>query len=347
MDDINVVYVLESTVLSGGIKNVFEQVDRLADLGYRTHLFALGDQPSWFPLNTKVRKFPNYAIMLKELKSMNAIKIATWWKTLPIVLNSCDPRQGGRGIPFYLVQDIEESYYPHWPAMQEKVRQTYRMPVHLLTIADWTAKQLKERFGRAASNISIAIDLNVFKPNRTDEYDPYRILACSRKSQHLKGFNLTLEAVNEVYRRFGTCSFITFGVEDPDVTEIPHNHYYGPDDRTVAELYANCGVFVQTSYHEGFGLPILEAMACGAPVVTTKAEGNEEFCRHGWNCFLTDKGDVEQVVEGITRVLTDKAFADYITFNGRETALRYNWPNVMIKLDAVFKDKLQSGTNQS
>jgi glycosyltransferase involved in cell wall biosynthesis len=343
MNNRDIVYVLESTVLSGGIKNVFEHVDRLADFGYRTHLFALDEQPSWFPLKTKVRKFPNYAMMLKELKRMNAIKIATWWKTLSVVWNSCDPRQGGQGIPFYLVQDIEESYYPHWPAMREKVLETYRMPVHLLTIADWTANQLLERFGREAANISIAIDLDVFRPNRTHDYDPNRILACSRKSQHLKGFDITVEAVKEAYRKIGACSFVTFGLEDPEISDIPHFHYHGPDDQMVAGLYANCGVFVQTSLHEGFGLPILEAMACGAPVVTTKAEGNEEFCRHGWNCFLADKGDVQQVAEGITRVLTDKEFADYIAGNGRETALRYNWPNVLQKLDAVFRNKCQSG----
>ncbi|CAM4411710.1 glycosyltransferase family 4 protein [Paenibacillus alkaliterrae] len=336
MNNLDIVYVLESTVLSGGIKNVFEQVDRLADLGYRTQLFALGDQPAWFPLNTKVRKFPNYAMMQKELKSMNAIKIATWWKTLSIVLNSCDPRQGGRGIPFYLVQDIEESYYPHWPAMQEKVRQTYRMPVHLLTIADWTAKQLDQRFGREATNISIAIDLNVLKPNRTREYDPNRILACSRKSQHLKGFHVTVEAVEEVYRKLGSCSFVTFGLEDPQISEIPHIHYHGPDDRMVAELYANCGVFVQTSFHEGFGLPILEAMACGAPVVATNADGNEEFCHDGWNCVLVEKGDVEGVVRGMLRVLTDREFADYLSVNGRETARKYTWTRVLQNLDDVF-----------
>lgn len=336
MNKMDIVYVLETTVLSGGIKNVFEQVDRLADRGYRTHLFALGDQPAWFPLKTGIRKFPNYAMMLNELKKMNAIKIATWWKTLPIVWNSCDPRQGGCGVPLYLVQDIEESYYPHWPAMQERVRQTYRMPVHLLTIADWTAKQLKERFGREAANISIGIDLDVYKPNRTQQYDPFRILACSRKSQQLKGFQLTVDAVREVCRRLPESSFVTFGTEEPGLTGIPHRHYDCPDDRTVAGLYSDCGVFVQSSLHEGFGLPILEAMACGAPVVVTRAEGNEEFCRHEHNCILVDKGDLEGVVQGIVRVLTDRPFTEHLAEKGKETAKSYHWNRVLDNLENEF-----------
>ena len=45
-------------------------------------------------------------------------------------------------------------------------------------------------------------------------------------------------------------------------------------------------MFVQTSRHEGFCLPVLEAMAAGAPVVCTDADGNRDFCRDGENCLM-------------------------------------------------------------
>lgn len=334
--EMDIVYVLESTVLAGGIKNVFEQADRLTDLGYRTHLFALGEQPVWFPLRTKIRQFPNYLILSNELKKMNAIKVATWWKTARVVWNCCDPKQGGCGIPFYLVQDIEESYYPHWPAMGDQVRQTYRIPMPILTIADWTANQLSEHFEREAIPISIAIDPEVFRPCRSEDYDPYRIVACSRKSQHLKGYDITVQAIKAVYRELPEISFDTYGLEDPGISGIPGRHLYRPDDQTIARLYSNCGVFVQTSFHEGFGLPILEAMACGTPVVVTRAEGNEEFCHHEKNCVMVEKGDVNGVAQGIIRMLTDREFAASISAKGKETARMYNWPRVLQRLDQIF-----------
>ncbi len=52
-----------------------------------------------------------------------------------------------------------------------------------------------------------------------------------------------------------------------------------PDDEQVSELFNQATVFVQTSTHEGFALPPLEAMATGAAVVCTDAHGNRDFCR--------------------------------------------------------------------
>lgn len=336
MSNLEIVYVLELVGLAGGIKNVLEQANRLHEAGMKVHVFALDQHPAWFPLKFPVRSFPNFPTMLQELKQMNAIKIATWWKTLPVVYSSCDPEQGGRGVPFYLVQDIEESYYPQSQVMQAKVRNTYKLPVNILTIADWTTKQLLERFQKHADNISIAVDLDIYKPNRTHDYDPFRVLACSRRSQHLKGFHVTVQAMNIVRRHIPQSSMVTFGIERPHLRGIPNLHFAHQDDRSVAYLYANCGVFVQTSYHEGFGLPILEAMACGAPVVTTKAEGNEEFCKDGWNCVLVEKGDVSAVAQGIIRVFRDPEFAAYIANNGYKTAQSYNWPEVLRRLQHIL-----------
>jgi glycosyltransferase involved in cell wall biosynthesis len=331
-----IVYILELTGVSGGIKNVFEHVNHLHDMGYRVHLFALDIQPNWFPLKVHVKKFNSYPEMLETLKKMDAIKVATWWNTVDVVVKSCDPQQGGRGIPFYLVQDIEESYYPHAAEMQEKVRQTYRKNLNYLTIADWTTKQLAERFQKKPTNVSIAIDLELYKPNRTHDYDPFRILAIGRKSQHLKGFEVTTEAIKLVRQRTNHVSLVTFGVEPSSIPQVPTMHFSIPDDKTVAYLYANCGVFVQTSNHEGFGMPMLEAMAAGAPVVTTKADGNEEFCENGKNCLLVEKGDVNGVANAIYRIFTERDLANHLSVNGVQTAQKYNWKRVEANLKTAF-----------
>ena len=79
---------------------------------------------------------------------------------------------------------------------------------------------------------------------------------------------------------------------------------YLPDE-TLAVLYRLAAVFVFPSLYEGFGLPPLEAMACGTPVVTSNVSSLPEVA--GDAAVLVDPYDVESIVDGIERVLTDPA----------------------------------------
>ncbi|PZD95569.1 glycosyl transferase family 1 [Paenibacillus sambharensis] len=338
-----IIFVLETTGLAGGIKNVFELADRLALCGYQTEIYALGGLPRWFPLAAPLRQFPNYHHLERELRRQDALKVATWWRTAPVVWSSCDPRRGGRGTPYYLVQDIEEYYYqdPDRPDIREQVLATYRLPMNYLTISSWVEEQLFSRFGQRAACISIAIDQGLFSPSRRDAaHNPNQIAACSRQSQPLKGYSVTREAVQLVHRRMPGIQFLTYGTEAERLPALPHRHVQAPDDREVAAIYKASGVFVQTSRHEGFGLPMLEAMACGTPVVCTKAEGNEEFCLDGWNCLLVDKDDAEAAARAIERVLCDPRLAEYLAANAVQTARQYNWPAVLAKLDTALASNI-------
>ena len=65
-------------------------------------------------------------------------------------------------------------------------------------------------------------------------------------------------------------------------------------------------MFVQTSVHEGFCLPALEAMAAGCAVVCTDAHGNVDFCHHEQNCLMP-ASERRSVVDALARLLGDPA----------------------------------------
>ena len=124
------------------------------------------------------------------------------------------------------------------------------------------------------------------------------VLAIGRANP-LKNFPLTVEAWRALHPRPELC---LFGVE-PEVRPRGDARYVvSPSDADVNVLLNQATVFVQTSVHEGFCLPPLEAMAAGAPVVCTDAHGNRDFCRHEENCLLVDP-DPAAVAGGIERVL--------------------------------------------
>src|SRR3712207_2115874 len=98
----------------------------------------------------------------------------------------------------------------------------------------------------------------------------------------------------------------------------------GPSDAEVNELLNTATVFVQTSRHEGFCLPILEAMSTGLPVVCTDADGNRDFCRDGENCLMPD-ATPQAVSAAIQRVLDDPALRERLAAGGLATAQEYDW----------------------
>ena len=83
-------------------------------------------------------------------------------------------------------------------------------------------------------------------------------------------------------------------------------------------------MFLQTSAHEGFCLPILESMATGGAVVCTDAHGNRDFCVDGENCLMPEASPAA-VAASISRLLADSALRSRLGQAGIATAAAYAW----------------------
>ena len=108
----------------------------------------------------------------------------------------------------------------------------------------------------------------------------------------------------------------------PELAPPGARHVLRPSDAEVNELLNRCAVFVQTSGHEGFGLPALEAMATGAAVVCTDADGNRDYCEDGVNC-LVPAAEPDAVAAAIRALLADPPLRARLGEAGIATAARY------------------------
>jgi glycosyltransferase involved in cell wall biosynthesis len=103
---------------------------------------------------------------------------------------------------------------------------------------------------------------------------------------------------------------------------------YIPDE-TLAVLYRSAEVFVFPSLYEGFGLPPLEAMASGTPVVTSNTSSLPEVT--GGAAVLVDPYDVGSIVDGVRRVLTDPSLAAELRRKGPLRAREFSWARSVAK----------------
>ena len=107
-------------------------------------------------------------------------------------------------------------------------------------------------------------------------------------------------------------------------------------DQTLKALYRLASVFVFPSLYEGFGLPPLEAMASGTPVVTSNVSSMPEVA--GEAAVLVDPHDTVDIKEGLQRALTDSALRERLVRLGRERARHFSWETSVARTLEVYRE---------
>jgi glycosyltransferase involved in cell wall biosynthesis len=104
-------------------------------------------------------------------------------------------------------------------------------------------------------------------------------------------------------------------------SQVHHLSYLS--DELVALFYSQADVFVYPSHYEGFGLPVLEAMTLGAPVITSNTSSLPEVA--GDAALLVDPNEPTQLAEAILKVISDCQLRSKLIHKGQERAKLYSW----------------------
>jgi glycosyltransferase involved in cell wall biosynthesis len=161
-----------------------------------------------------------------------------------------------------------------------------------------------------------------------------------------------IEAFSQLRRTHDDLKLLIIGDEIsklPALRRAVHSHKlhkyvrflgYLKDD-TLAVLYRLASVFVFPSLYEGFGLPAVEAMASGTPVVTSNVSSLPEVT--GDAAVLVDPYDVESIGNGIRRVLDDPQFAEELRLKGLKRAREFSWARSVEKTRRVYREVAADG----
>ena len=328
-----IVYVLPHASLCGGVKVIAEHVTGLAARGHRAEVWGLSGTFNWFPRRVPFRTFASLSHLGESLRAVRGAKVATFWVTAAWVAGNLQPGETG----YYLIQDEDELTYGGSDAGA-----SYRLGLVPITEGEFVTEEITRKYGTAPTNVGIGIDPAVFRPlpflrNR------YRVLTLARPDgAGLKGWDITHETIMRLARTVPGVALTTYGQTDPPrIPGIVHQHHRAPSDAQLRDLYSSCGVFLSTSRHEGFGLPMLEAMACGCPVVCTDAHGNREFCRPGDTALVGATPD--ELAGHLADLIRDLARAAGFRERGQREAARYRWEPVVTRLENLYAARY-SGT---
>jgi len=264
------------------------------------------------------------------------VVIATWWETAEWV-SSLSP---GKGRKFYFIQDFE--VFPYLPV--DRVKATYDLPFNRIAVSNWVAEMVRQQSG--FDNVVVvpnAVDTNQFFAPPRHKKDPITIGFLYARSPR-KNCALAIQALSRAKEAWPTLRAVSFGSHEPETTAaMPSwiDFRLRPSQTEIPEIYASADAWLFTSDSEGFGLPILEAMACGTPVIATSAGAAPELV-NGNNGALVES-DPDRFAEHILKICKMSA-EDWQAASdaAKDSICSYNWNNATELLEIELLKGIKS-----
>ena len=116
------------------------------------------------------------------------------------------------------------------------------------------------------------------------------------------------------------------------------------DDQDLAAIYQGADLFLFPSLREGFGIPIIEAMACGVPVITSNTSSMPEVA--GEAAHLIDPTQVAEIVQGMVKILGNADYRNSLIEKGKARQLEFSWEAMAEQVLQLYKQMLNPQENQ-
>jgi glycosyltransferase involved in cell wall biosynthesis len=341
---LRVTFVLPELRLSGGALVVLQLVNELRLLGVDARVFARRGRRDrrrevfrW-RLQVSPTVLPEERSLVKGMAATDIV-VATHWTTAAWVRELLAAGRAHHAA--YFVQDYEPWFFAEDDApARERVKLTYELIEPKIVTSEWL-RELLAADGYESKVVPLGLDLGFFYPRPVERGARPVVLAMARPRTPRRAFDFVVATLAKVHEAMPDAEIVLFG-EQIDSLKLPFP-YRGAgvitDHDELARLYSSARVHFDGSDFQAFGLPALEAMACGAVSVLTDAGGVSEYARDQENCLLVPPRDVDASAGAILRLLRDAPLVARMRDAGfatsRELSLKRQARDTLAVLEAL------------
>lgn len=294
-----ITFLLSYAGMSGGIRVIAIYTKLLREMGHQVNIISMPKQP--LPFISKIKalfgrkqwlfgktvqgpshfdKDDPFWTRIDHYRPLNDgdvpdgdIVIATWWRTA-VWANQLSSSKGKK---VYFCQHYEvHDYLP-----QKQVEATYFFPMAKICVSSWVKNKIEQLTGENNQQIAMnGVQLNQFHAPVREKND-VPVFGFMYNPVYWKGTDIIVEALELAKLENPQLKAVCFGLKKPTKKDLflPNwiTFYEHPSQDFIREIYAKCDAWLFGSRAEGFGLPLLEAMACRAPVIATNAGAAPEL----------------------------------------------------------------------
>jgi len=353
-----VTFLLPNINLRGGIRSTLTLAEHLARRGHDVSIFTRKEQTlrftqkiksflkgNSFRSEVKVRDTQDYVHLISvpvrnvghslpwradDLPDADVV-IATWWADAEGFIDL----PPSKGVKMYFIRHHEiHDYLPI-----DRVKATYQLPVYKITTARWLVEVMQSEYqAKYVFVVPNSVDTTLFNaPVRHRQPEP--TVGVMYSTTTWKGCDISLKAFELASKRIPHLKLVSFG-SDQVVPDMPlpqgTKFFYKPEQTMIKDIYASCDAWLFGSRVEGFGLPLLEAMACRTPVIGTPAGAAPELLADGRGILVKpeDPEDMARAIETIYQ-LSDTAWQQMSTA-AYEHVVQYTWADAAALLEQAM-----------
>lgn len=269
----------------------------------------------------------------------------------PILINLCNTAPAFYKNKISVLHDIIYKLYPQscsllfrlWYLML--IPRVVKTSLKLITVSEFSREEISNNFGYPKDKISIvynAVNKNFHSIGKKENTTPY-LLAVSSITYH-KNYDRMVKAFIQLYNSGnininlfvigGTSN--SFAKQNYDVSNIPIYFQGRVSDEKLIELYQNAEAFVFPSLYEGFGIPPLEAQACGCPVISSNTAAMPEIL--GDSVIYFDPENIDDIQNAMYSIINNIQLKESLIKKGHENVSRFSWNESAQKLYQIILD---------
>ena len=214
---------------------------------------------------------------------------------------------------------------------------TYRLPLRKIVISTWLRDLMRTRFGSPAEVLVTPVDPELFHPTPTAVATARPRVLMLHHASAWKGVADGLEAVARVRRHVPALRLVGFGVRPPE-GGMPYDEFHlNPPQARLATVYSSCEIYLCPSWDEGLGMPPMEAMACGAALVTYDNGGCRDYARDGETALVARRRNVADLAAKLERVVVNEPLRVRLAAAGmRFVTTTFSWDRAVRRLEEIF-----------
>lgn len=361
---LHISFILSSLWLSGGMRDIVEYANGLTAKGHQIALVTPKGTVDPDMVKEIDRNVHTVQARLLGTSSMGMLKkVALSWslaRALPpsdVIISTHTPTTPAGWLAhrlqpnahlLWFYQDYREMFINR-PMEDWLVRNALRWHKCALVLSEFSRQELRSFVPNDVRVVGLGL-------SHAEDFRPLPVQECQEGEKDRrtilylgdmrprKGLYDFLAAAEIVYQKFPDIFLWIVSKEECQIkADVPFQYIYRPARADLARLYASCDLFVSASWWESFGIPPLEAMACGAPVVMTDSRGGREYARPDQNCLMTPIRDPAALAQAMIELLQNPDLATSFRLNGPRTAARFTWEAAVTRFEKALMSLDQDG----